>query len=154
APGFGRGPREATTIGGRWRIEPENWAIVLLPLVHRDPAAWGENAEEFDPDRFLPGRSDGRNPHAYRPFGTGHRSCIGRQFALHEAVLVLARLLHRYDLAGDPTYQLRVSERLTLMPEGFELTLTPRTPELVPSIEPVEDQVEGERESIRGGPRC
>jgi unspecific monooxygenase len=100
----------------------------MLPLLHRDPAVWGDNAAEFDPDRFLPERSQGRNPHAYKPFGTGQRACIGRQFALHEAVLVLARMLHRYDLVGDPAYQLRVSERLTLMPEGFELTLNPRTP--------------------------
>lgn len=128
APGFGRGPRETTTIGDRWPMRPEDWAIVLLPLVHRDPAAWGEDAAQFDPDRFLPERSQGRNPHAYKPFGTGQRACIGRQFALHEAVLVLARLLHRYDMVGDPAYQLRVNERLTLMPEGFELTLRPRTP--------------------------
>jgi cytochrome P450 len=128
APGFGRGPRETTTIGGRWLMRPGDWAIVLLPLVHRDPAAWGNDAAEFDPDRFLPERSVSRNPHAYKPFGTGQRSCIGRQFALHEAVLVLARLLHRYDVAGDLAYQLRVSERLTLMPEGFELTLSRRTP--------------------------
>jgi unspecific monooxygenase len=128
APGFGRGPREATTIGDRWAMRPEDWAIVNLPLVHRDPTAWGEDAAEFDPDRFLPERSQGRNPHAYKPFGTGQRACIGRQFALHEAVLVLVRLLHRYNLVADPTYQLRVSERLTVMPEGFELTLSPRTP--------------------------
>jgi unspecific monooxygenase len=133
APGFGRGPRETTTIGDRWTMRPEDWAIVLLPLVHRDPAAWGEDAAEFDPDRFLPERSQGRNPHAYKPFGTGQRSCIGRQFALHEAVLVLAQLLHHYDLAADPQYQLRVSERLTLMPEGFELALSRRTSTVIPS---------------------
>ncbi|HXO53037.1 MAG TPA: cytochrome P450, partial [Mycobacterium sp.] len=133
APGFGRGPRETTTIGDRWPMRPGDWAIVLLPLVHRDPAVWGEDAAQFDPDRFLPERSEGRNPHAYKPFGTGQRACIGRQFALHEAVLVLARLLHRYDVVGDPAYQLRVSERLTLMPEGFELTLRPRTPAITAS---------------------
>ncbi len=65
--------------------------------------------------------------HSYKPFGTGVRACIGRQFALHEATLVLARLLHRYDLAGDPAYTLKIKERLTLMPEGFELALRPRS---------------------------
>jgi unspecific monooxygenase len=141
APGFGRGPRETTTIGDRWPMRPGDWAIVLLPLVHRDPAGWGEDAAEFDPDRFLPERSEGRNPHAYKPFGTGQRACIGRQFALHEAVLVLARLLHRYDVVGDPAYQLRVSERLTLMPEGFELTLRPRTPAVTAVSRPPHEAV-------------
>ncbi|GAB3768474.1 unspecific monooxygenase [Nocardioides ginsengisegetis] len=125
APGFARSPRETTTVGG-YRMRPQDWAIVLLPMVHRDPAVWGEDAEEFDPDRFLPERSKGRLPHSYKPFGTGERACIGRQFALHEAVLVLARLVHRFDLAGDPAYELKVTERLTMMPRGLELTLRPR----------------------------
>jgi unspecific monooxygenase len=102
-------------------------------MIHRDRAVWGEDADRFDPDRFSPERSRGRMPHAYKPFGTGERSCIGRQFAIHESVLALARLVHRYDLSGDPDYELRITERLTVMPEGFELTLTPRTPALITS---------------------
>jgi unspecific monooxygenase len=138
APAFARSPREPTTIGagvggGPWPMRPEDWALVVLPLVHRDPEAWGEDAAEFDPDRFLPERGRGRAPHAYKPFGTGERACIGRQFALHEAVLVLARLVHRYDLEGDPAYRLQVSERLTLMPRGFELRLSRRTREPLPA---------------------
>jgi unspecific monooxygenase len=41
---------------------------------------------------------------------------------------VLARLLHRYDLTGDPEYELAINERLTLMPKDFEVTLAPTTP--------------------------
>ncbi|EFQ83738.1 unspecific monooxygenase [Aeromicrobium marinum DSM 15272] len=128
APAFGRGPREEVTLSSGHTMRPGDWAIVMLPAMHRDPEVWGEDAEEFDPDRFLPERSRARPAHTYKPFGTGERACIGRQFALHESILVLARLLHRYDLSGDPGYVLDVSERLTIMPEGFELTLTPRTP--------------------------
>lgn len=127
APAFARSPRETTTFAG-YTMRPQDWAIVVIPMVHRDPAVWGPDAEEFDPDRFLPERSRGRMAHSYKPFGTGERACIGRQFALHEAVLVLARLLHSYDLVGDPSYDLKVTERLTLMPEGFELELRPRAP--------------------------
>lgn len=127
APGFARSPREETTLAG-YRMRPQDWALVLMPMVHRDPAVWGEDAEAFDPDRFLPERSRGRLKHSYKPFGTGERACIGRQFALHEAVLVLARILHRYDLAGDPSYELAVTERLTLIPRGFELSVRPRVP--------------------------
>jgi unspecific monooxygenase len=132
APAFSRSPRETTTFAGR-TMRPQDWALVVIPMVHRDPAVWGDDADEFDPDRFLPERSRGRMPHTYKPFGTGERACIGRQFALHEAILVLARVLHRYDLAGDPAYDLRVTERLTLMPEGFDLSLRLRTPAATPT---------------------
>ena len=128
APAFTRSPDADTVIGGRYPMRRQDWATVLIPLIHRDPSAWGHDAEEFRPDRFLPESSRSRPPHSYKPFGTGERACIGRQFALHEALLVLARLLHRYDMTGDPDYELAVSERLTLMPEGFEVTLARRKP--------------------------
>ena len=128
APAFARSPREVTTLSTGHVMRPDDWAIVVLPMVHRDPVVWGDDAEAFDPDRFLPERSRGRLPHSYKPFGTGERSCIGRQFALHEAILVLARMLHRYELIPDPAYELQITERLTLMPMNFELGLAPRTP--------------------------
>ena len=141
APAFTRSPRETTVLSTGHTMRPEDWAIVILPMMHRDPVVWGDDAAEFDPDRFLPENARGRQPHSYKPFGTGERSCIGRQFALHEAILVLARMLHRYDIAGDPDYELEIAERLTLMPRGFELTIVPRTPEVVSPRE-VSDQAE------------
>ncbi|TWE13285.1 cytochrome P450 [Rudaeicoccus suwonensis] len=126
APGFARGPRQETVIGGKYRMTPSDWCIVMASEVHRDPKVWGDDALEFDPDRFLPAAIKARPAHTYLPFGTGERACIGRQFALHEAVLVLARLCHRYDFEADPDYELTISERLTLMPEGFRLSFTPR----------------------------
>jgi unspecific monooxygenase len=132
APAFTRSPNADTMIGGRYRMRTQDWATVILPLIHRDLSVWGEDAGEFRPDRFLPESSRGRPPHSYKPFGTGERACIGRQFALHEAVLVLARLLHRYDISGNPDYELAITERLTLMPRGFEMTLARRVPAAVP----------------------
>lgn len=127
-PAFARSPREDTVIGGTWPMRKDDWAIVLFPPVHRDPAIWGDDADEFEPDRFLSENVKARPAHTYMPFGVGERACIGRQFAIHEAVLVLARLLHRYEISGDPGYELEINERLTLMPEGFELSLSRRVP--------------------------
>lgn len=131
APAFARSPRQTTMLADRYLMTPDDWALIMLPLVHRDKAVWGESAEEFDPDRFLPQNSRGRAKNIYKPFGTGERACIGRQFALHEAILVLARILHRYEITGDPGYDLRIDERLTIVPKGFRLELTPRTPSTV-----------------------
>jgi cytochrome P450 len=56
----------------------------------------------FDPDRFMP---DALAPprFAYLPFGIGPRVCVGAQFALTEAALVLALLLQRFDVARADT---------------------------------------------------
>lgn len=135
APAFARSPRERTVIGEgtdhELVMEPEDWAMIILPMTHRDPQAWGPTAEQFDPDRFLPENSRGRMKNVYKPFGTGERACIGRQFAIHEAILVLARLLHRYDLEPEPGYELKIEERLTIVPRGFRLSLNRRTPSVV-----------------------
>ncbi|WP_416982051.1 cytochrome P450 [Streptomyces sp. T028] len=127
APGFAREAREDTVLGGEHPMRRGAWALVLTAMLHRDPEVWGEDAERFDPDRFDAPAVRGRPPHTFKPFGTGARACIGRQFALHEATLVLGLLLRRYDLRPDPAYRLRVTERLTLMPEGLRLGLERRT---------------------------
>jgi len=121
APGYLRVARADTMLGGRYRMNQGDWALVMLPLLHRDPLVWAE-PDRFDPDRFAPGRAKSRPAHAYKPFGTGQRACIGRQFALHEAVLALGLVLHRYDLTPSDAYRLQIAESLTLKPQGFELS--------------------------------
>ncbi|KUO18180.1 cytochrome P450 [Streptomyces dysideae] len=126
APAFAREAREDTVLGGVHPMRRGAWALVLTPMLHRDPEAWGTDAERFDPDRFEPGAVRTRPAHTFKPFGTGARACIGRQFALHEATLVLGLLLRRYELHADPAYRLRVTERLTVLPEGLRLHLERR----------------------------
>jgi cytochrome P450 len=121
APGYVRAARTDTVLGGRYRMNRGDWALVLLPLLHRDPHVWPD-PDRFDPDRFAPGQAKSRPAHAYKPFGTGQRACIGRQFALHEAVLALGLILHRYDLTPSDAYRLEIAESLTLKPLGFELS--------------------------------
>ncbi|MFE4581869.1 cytochrome P450 [Streptomyces chartreusis] len=132
APAFAREAREDTVLGGVHPMRRGAWALVLTAMLHRDPEVWGADAERFDPDRFDPKAVRTRAPHTFKPFGTGARACIGRQFALHEATLVLGLLLRRYEFRSDPAYRLRVTERLTLMPEGLRLNLERRTAAPVP----------------------
>ncbi|MFG2722193.1 bifunctional cytochrome P450/NADPH--P450 reductase [Streptomyces sp. NPDC048416] len=127
AAAFTRQAREDTVLGGRLALRAGDLVTVLTPMLHRDPA-WGDNPELFDPARFTPEAEAARSPHAYKPFGTGERACIGRQFALHEATMLLALLVHRYRLVDSADYQLRIKETLTLKPDGFTLSLIPRTP--------------------------
>ncbi|WP_328811742.1 cytochrome P450 [Rhodococcus sp. NBC_00294] len=123
APGYFRKARERgpAELGG-YEI-PEGWVFVLLPQVHRS-ASWGADARSFDPDRFMVGRTDNAPDRVYKPWGTGLRACIGRQFALHEAVLALASIVRRYDVVPDDSYELDVREAITLRPHGVRLRLS------------------------------
>ncbi|MEU9207210.1 cytochrome P450 [Streptomyces sp. NPDC048415] len=128
APAFAREARQDTVLGGVHPMRQGAWALVLTSMLHRDPDVWGADAERFDPDRFDAKAVRARPAHTFKPFGTGARACIGRQFALHEATLVLGLLLRRYELRPEPAYRLRVAERLTLIPEGLRLHLERRAP--------------------------
>ncbi|MFC5139038.1 cytochrome P450 [Actinomycetospora rhizophila] len=125
APAFFRRPLEDTTVGG-YEFAAGTPIMALSMALHRRPDVWGADAELFDPDRFTPERRAVLPPNAYKPFGTGARACIGRQFALQEAVLVLAMIVQRFDLVADPGYALDVRESMTIKPQGLMITVVPR----------------------------
>ena len=119
APGFFRVARTETTLGG-FDVRKGDWVFMLLLGVHRDPEAWGEDADRFDPERFLR-----RAPKAnqYKPFGTGPRACIGRAFGLHEAVLMVAGLTRAVTFEKVSETVLDVEENLTLRPRNLTLAI-------------------------------
>ncbi|MFJ3597046.1 bifunctional cytochrome P450/NADPH--P450 reductase [Streptomyces sp. NPDC090126] len=128
APAYAVEPLQDTVIGGKYAVRKGETLMVLTPALHRDPA-WGENVELFDPERFTPEQEDKRSVHLFKPFGNGERACIGRQFALHEATLLLGLLVHRYRLIDHTDYQLKIKQTLTLKPDAFTLRLARRTTE-------------------------
>jgi unspecific monooxygenase len=89
-------------VAGR-RVAPGTVVVISPWVLHRHRALWPA-PDVFDPARFLPG-APAVDRFAYLPFGAGPRICVGAQFALTEAVLVLARLLRRFrvELCGSGT---------------------------------------------------
>lgn len=127
APAFTRQARKpGETVGGYGPFDPGTGIVALTPMLHRLPEVWGPDAREFDPDHVAPERLDALPPNAYRPFGSGQRACIGRQFALQEAVLVLGMVLQRFELVDHADYHLKIKESLTIKPEGLTITVRPR----------------------------
>ncbi len=132
APMFTRMPRQDTVVAGKYALPQGLGVSVLTPMLHRDRSVWGEDAEEFDPDHFAPERIKSVPPTAYRPFGTGLRACIGRQFALQEATLVLGMLLQRFEFVDSRNYQLHTKATLTVKPDDFWIEVRPRTDRAAP----------------------
>lgn len=129
APAFSLYAKEETVIGGKYLIPKGQGITVLIPKLHRDQSVWGEDAEAFRPERFE--QMDSIPQHAYKPFGNGQRACIGMQFALHEATLVLGMILQHFELEDHTNYHLAVKESLTLKPEGFTIRVKPRKKQML-----------------------
>ncbi|MCO5611434.1 hypothetical protein L7F22_065687 [Adiantum nelumboides] len=73
--------------------------ILMLPVIslHCDPAFWGKDVLEFNPQRFVDGVGSAcETPFAFLPFSVGPRHCVGQNFAMTEARAILAMMLQRF----------------------------------------------------------
>lgn len=121
--------RDTTLGNGRYEVKAGERIFISLVSMQKSPKFWGEDAKDFNPDRFAPEKNN-HHPHAYHPFGMGARTCIGFQFAMLEAKMVLARFIQRYTAhPKDPNYVLRHSQALTIKPQNLEMVLE-RRPEI------------------------
>uniref|UniRef100_A0A0D9VD38 Cytochrome P450 n=1 Tax=Leersia perrieri TaxID=77586 RepID=A0A0D9VD38_9ORYZ len=72
--------------------------LVNVWAISRDPASWGNTAEEFLPERFEQCDKDFKGADfEFIPFGAGRRICPGISMALANVQLVLAVLLFHFD---------------------------------------------------------
>jgi cytochrome P450 len=105
------------TVGGF--SLPAGSAVVVAPYaLHRHPSFW-EAPDEFNPARFA-----NRTPEAYIPFGAGPRFCIGREFAMLEAQLIIAMVAQSFHLALLPGHRVEPLPGITLrVRNGLLMTL-------------------------------
>jgi cytochrome P450 len=99
-------------------VRPDRWLprgtlVMLSPYVtQRLQSYWP------DPDRFDPTRFEGAvAPGTWFPYGAGQRLCIGKDFALVEATIVLSDVSRRYRLKPLSSSS-RDYAGVTLQPEG------------------------------------
>ncbi|WP_224270582.1 cytochrome P450 [Haloprofundus salinisoli] len=113
-----REPLVDVKLGG-YRV-PEGSAVMLPQwAVHRS-SRYYDDPLEFDPDRWTPVERSKRPRLSYFPFGAGPRHCIGKQFSMLEAKLILGTVAQKYSLEY-------VGEDDPLTLRG-SLTMHPRNP--------------------------
>lgn len=109
-----RTAQAADTLCGR-EIRPGDTVILPIYALHRHHLLWPD-PDRFDPARFADPKAIER--FAYLPFGDGPRVCIGANFALQEAVIILATLLARFRFSAIAGRAPKPVMILTLRPEG------------------------------------
>jgi cytochrome P450 len=105
-----------TTIGGH-DLSKRELAIVSIHAAHRNPEYFAE-PDEFHPERWLDGLARRLPKGAFVPFAEGPRKCIGASFAMQEAILALATICLRAQLAPTTSKEPRLIPAVTLRPAG------------------------------------
>jgi unspecific monooxygenase len=105
---------------GDMTLPPRSVVMIAPWVLHRHHKLW-HDPDAFRPERFMPDQPVPPR-FAFMPFGAGSRICVGAQFAMAEAVLVLAAVVGRFRIT-------RVDTR-PVLPVGI-VTTQPDHPALV-----------------------
>jgi len=119
-----RNVREIDILCGR-RILPGDVLFLPIYALHRHHL-WWEHPNRFDPGRFALKAVRSRDRYLHLPFGAGPRVCVGANFAMMQAQIILATLVarFRFDPVRGPMPVPTMS--MTLRPDtGMRLAVRP-----------------------------
>lgn len=114
-----------TELAGR-TLEPGTTIVCCSLATHHYDGLYAR-PDDFEPDRWLPGRSDTPPRSALTSFGGGARRCVGDIYAMNEAVLTLATIAGRWRLDLSPGADVRLTPRtIGIYPRKLLIGLQPR----------------------------
>jgi len=102
----GRISTEDSEVNG-WFIPKGTQIIINIWNIHHSKELWGEDVNEFNPDRFE--NLNKMQKSAFLAFGGGARICLGQTFSLLEQKIFLIKLLKKFEVSWAPDSSLEIS---------------------------------------------
>jgi cytochrome P450 len=128
-----RSPYADMELGG-YRLPKDAIMQISIFAMHRSTRYW-HNPDVFDPERFSPENEAKIPRYAYLPFGGGARVCIGNQFAIMEAKLLLVTIMQQYELDLAPNHEVVPQQLLTLRAKhGMKMVIRHRQTQAVATV--------------------
>ena len=123
-----RQPHTLTLPTQQLHVPAGMWLCLDLYAMHRMPQYWGEDAEQFNVDRWLGSGSSKGGGRAFLPFSSGARSCVGQMFAMQETRVVVCEMLRAFDMRRDAGERLWEEIRVSYSPHAVKVNLSSRGP--------------------------
>ena len=111
---------------GNYQV-PANCTMLISQWVMHRSEKYFEDAQSFKPERWESGLEKQLPTGVYIPFGGGPRTCIGKNFALMEAVLLLATIAQKFEINLVANQSIIPAPTITLQPRnGIKVSLKQR----------------------------
>ena len=92
---------EDTLLDGKFLLKKDNILNMPAKPTHKNPELWGNQADTFEPYRFVPQTSETKTKVSssnFMPWGSAPYMCPARQFASTEILIITALLCLNVDL--------------------------------------------------------
>lgn len=119
-------PTGGATLAGKFF---PGGTIVSVPAytIHRDKSIYGQDADEYNPDRWIKAENRSQMEKYFSPFSHGPRACVGRNVALQELSLLISAIFKRYDIVlENPDKPLETIEGFLRKPVECQVGLAKR----------------------------
>ena len=116
------------TVGDQNLLMEEGMTVVSnFWSIHHDPQYWGDDAEDFVPERWDPELNRlPKDPYAYQPFGLGPRQCMGMRFGILEIKLMFCHLLKNFRIEATQNTKIHMAGIIVCGPHDVTVTLRRR----------------------------
>ena len=110
-------------------IIPES-ANISIPIfgIHRNKTYWGDDAEQFRPERFEKENFEKIHPYAFIPFTKGPRMCLGYRYAMALIKIQLANFLMRFEVDTNLKFdELELTSKISMtICQGYMISIKDR----------------------------
>jgi len=122
--GVGREVAGPAEIGG-YTLPTGTTVLMSVRLTHLDPRWWRDDPSVFRPERWLDPARPPHDNHAYIPYGSGSRVCVGAQIAQALLTQAFGVLASSWKVSADPAAP-DAPPAAVIIPDPVTFTLTPR----------------------------
>jgi benzoate 4-monooxygenase len=95
--------------------------------IHHSKAIWGEDADDFVPERWDEGRITEKQKEAFIPFSYGPRACVGRNVAEMELKCIVGTVFRNFEFRDEHEGELQTREGFLRKPLGFNVGVRRRS---------------------------
>ncbi|TYK12966.1 alkane hydroxylase MAH1-like [Cucumis melo var. makuwa] len=122
---------EADTLPSGHLVKPGTRIVLSTYALGRMKSVWGEDYEEFKPERWITekGRIKREPSYKFFTFNTGPRSCLGKEVTFAQLKIISAAIIHNYDIESvveDNNGIAPVASIILHMKTGFKVRVSKR----------------------------